>query len=307
MDPMTNINTSESITKDKKQLAFERRQEFDKQSFQDFLKEDAYEEAFLYGDPRFKVHNAGKRIRRDDDGNEVANTEEDEEAEYKVEDGEHDGEDHQKNDEEAAEAAALEKNENAQNLEETRKDSINFDYVVGISSLILVSVITFGLWNFYKHFLDSSNTETQNLIHSQIIEAASVTPSQKQEVPVQNSMGRSYERLKAEYIKRKQTQQITVTKAISGIEKPSKQASPPTTPSTGVSTRFGTQTDEVNMKGDPSEMRRAGALNKQGPSPVTSGLPRHLDIESEIGERTAEFVFPSRHFGGQQDPEQNLQ
>lgn len=168
MAPMDKINTEVSISKDKKQLAFERRQQHDRQTYEEFLKEQEAEEQFLYG---HMVHDSGKRVERDSDNTEKR---EDEEEGITGEDGELSDE-QRKNDEEEEAAAQNpdEKDAAAQNLESKRKEEIQLDdYLMGILSLAFVSLITIGLWQFYKHFLDSSNQETKSLIHSQVIEAA---------------------------------------------------------------------------------------------------------------------------------------
>ena len=183
MAPMDSINTGISITKDKKQLAFERRQQHDRQSYDDFLKEQEAEEKFLYG---HMVHDSGTRIYRDHDREGAQNTEDDEEG--ALAQGE-DGDDDQKKKDEEEEAAAQtpeEREANAQNIEDKRKEELELDdFLMGILSLAFVSLITVGLWQFYKHFLDSSNTETKSLIHSQVIEAAAAsaaaTPKQNPE------------------------------------------------------------------------------------------------------------------------------
>lgn len=131
---------------------------------------------------------------------------------------------------------------------------------MGILSLMMVAALTLGMYKFYQHYLDSSNNhESSSLIQSKIIEV---------DTNPQNSMGRSYERLKAEYIKRKQTKVHS-----------KRDQSPPITPSTDV-TRFGTQT-EAHVQDDM----------------------KSNDGSSNGEDRAAEFVFPTRHFVAQADVE----
>ena len=98
------------------------------------------------------------------------------------------------------------------------------------------------------------------MIHSRVMGECQDTP--KNSKNVENSMGRSYERLKADYIRRKQGKQ-------------GRSQSPPITPMTDI-TRMHTQVESQNY--DDEENRQTS-----------------VDDSSSQG-RAAEFVFPTRHF-----------
>ena len=66
---------------------------------------------------------------------------------------------------------------------------------MGILSLWIVAIITYGLWRFYKKYLESTNPEARRLIKSK-----NVDPETEMREKEQQSFGRSYERLKAEYV-----------------------------------------------------------------------------------------------------------
>lgn len=124
------INTELSITKDKKQYAFEKRQEVDRQKYADFLKEEEEEEAFLEKG-RVRVYNP--------DGTPYHS-----EKEIK---------------------------EQAEEKEEEQ----SYNYLMGILSLWIVALITYGLWRFYQKYLDSNNVESRSLLNTRIRNVESET------------------------------------------------------------------------------------------------------------------------------------